>query len=126
VQAEVPVRGSRLDFRLEGERPALVEVKSVSLVIDRIARFPDAPSERAARHARVLAAEARRGQRAVLAFAVVRPDAEALAPNAPADPAFARALRHAMRAGVEVRAWRCEMDPGGARLTGEVPVLADR
>ena len=122
LEAEVPVGRSRLDFRLHGRWPALVEVKCASLVVDGVARFPDAPSERATRHARVLASHARRGNRASLVFIIVRPDAEAFAPLEDVDPHFAAALRRAHRAGVEVRAFRCATTPREVRVQDEVPV----
>lgn len=122
LEPEVAVEGSRLDFRLPGPRPGYVEVKSSSLVVGGEARFPDAPSERAARHARLLARLARRGRRAVLAFVVVRPDAEGFAPQEATDPVFARALRHAARAGVEVRAFRCATTARSLEVRDEVPV----
>jgi sugar fermentation stimulation protein A len=122
LRPEVALDGSRLDFAFPG---GFAEVKSASLVVEGEARFPDAPSERAARHAQVLARQARRGRRAVLAFVILRPDARSLAPHAEADPRFARALRSAARAGVEVRAFRCASSVRGLEVVEEVPVRLD-
>lgn len=120
LRAEVPVGASRIDFALPGQ--GLVEVKCVSLVAEGEARFPDAPSERAVRHALVLARHARKGRRAVLAFVIVRPDADTFAAQKSPDPLFARALRSAARAGVEVRAWRCATGTARMELREEVAV----
>ena len=52
VRREVNFGGSRLDFLLEAgnRRPFLVEVKSVTLVVDGWACFPDAVTQRGRRH----------------------------------------------------------------------------
>ena len=92
---------SRLDFRLEGPPGVLwVEVKSVTLLEGAMALFPDAPTVRGARHLDELAALARSGQGAMVAFLVQRNDARCFAPNGAQDPAFAAALSRAMAAGV--------------------------
>jgi sugar fermentation stimulation protein A len=120
---------SRLDFVLSsGERRCWVEVKSVTLVREGLALFPDAPTLRGARHLRELAdAIADRdvgaeGDRAAVVFIVQRGDATRFAPNAETDPAFARALTEAARAGVAVRAFGCRVDLGGIVLANELPV----
>ena len=47
IKKEVKIGNSRIDFVLDN---APLEVKDVSLVRDGIALFPDAPTERGARH----------------------------------------------------------------------------
>ncbi len=124
LRAEVARGGSRFDFvvsRPDGE--TLVEVKSVTLVQDGVARFPDAPTARGARHVREIEAFVRRGGRGVVLFVVQRHDARAVTPNRATDPAFARALASARRAGVLLRAasFRLRAD-GTARHLGALPV----
>lgn len=99
----------RFDFFLtesNGEG-CYLEVKSVTLVEDGTALFPDAPSERGARHMEELAAARREGFRAVVLFIIQRPDALCFRPNRDRDPVFARALAEASSAGVEVLARSC-------------------
>lgn len=128
IRREVPRGRSRFDFllRREGEREILVEVKSPSLVVAGVARFPDAPTLRGARHLRELEAEVRAGGRALVLFIVQRPDARSVAPNTATDPAFARALASAARSGVMMRAARFHLAPSGrATFRGFIPVHPD-
>jgi sugar fermentation stimulation protein A len=127
LRREFPVGRSRFDFllRREGERGVLVEVKSPSLVVKGVARFPDAPTVRGARHLRELESAVRAGGRALVLFIVQREDARSVAPNAATDPAFARALVSAERAGVTLRAARFHLAPSGrATFRGFIPVHA--
>lgn len=125
VRPEVRYGQSRIDFLLEGgppgAPPALVEVKSVTLVVGGEARFPDAPTRRGARHLGELAAAAAQGWRAAVLFLIQRADATHFAPNRAADPVFAAALQAAVLAGVEVYAFRLRVGPGGTELDAQVP-----
>ncbi|MFQ5693169.1 MAG: DNA/RNA nuclease SfsA, partial [Nitrospinota bacterium] len=113
-----------LDFRLTGPGlPAcLGETKSVTLVPGGVARFPDAPTLRGARHLRHLTEHASAGGRAAVLFVVLRSDAKAFSPNDENDPAFGRALREAAAAGVTVRALSCRVSKREIELLGEIPV----
>lgn len=121
---EVTVGDCRLDFALDlpdGRRH--VEVKSVTLVVEDVARFPDAPTARGAKHMRTLAGLAKRGEKASVVFVVQRSDAAAFAPNDALDPAFGSALRDAAACGVEIHAVACRMSMQEIELAGELPVL---
>ena len=112
---------SRVDFRLDyAHGPAYVEVKSVTLGFDgsAVAAFPDAVTQRGARHLRELATLAREGVRAVLLYCVNITGIEAVRPAQEIDPGYADALREAVAAGVEVLAY-------GVKLTPE-EVIIDR
>lgn len=114
----------RFDFFLTGSNGegCYIEVKSVTLVEDGTALFPDAPSERGARHMEELAVARREGFRAVVLFIIQRPDALCFRPNRDRDPLFARALAGAASAGVEVLARSCLVSLGGVELDGPVRV----
>lgn len=123
LEREVRCGESRLDFRLDGPNgPLWLETKSVTLVEDGVALFPDAPTLRGQRHLRQLAAQAARGERGAVVFVVQRPDAEVFMPHHRADPAFAAALTEAARAGVEVHAFRCEVSLTEIRIAVPIPV----
>jgi len=118
------VRGdSRLDFLLtDAEEGRLwVEIKSVTLVEDGVARFPDAPTERGAKHLRELVAAVADGDRAAVVFVVQRADAHRFEPHAAADPVFEETLRAAAGAGVDVRAYRCAVTLAGIEIAGAIP-----
>jgi sugar fermentation stimulation protein A len=118
---------SRFDFLLHSRgRPTLAEVKSVGLVEDGRALFPDAPTARGTRHLRELRDHARAGGSALLAFVVQRGDAEEVAPHAELDPEFTQALREARRAGVRVLAFKSRVNERGAAIVGRLPVRMPR
>lgn len=105
---------SRVDFRLDyPQGPAYVEVKSVTLGFDdcAVAAFPDAVTQRGARHLRELASLARDGVRAVLLYCVNLTGIEAVRPAEEIDPGYAVALREAVAAGVEVLAYGVQLTP---------------
>lgn len=115
---------SRVDFwlRLPGGE-VFLEVKNCHLVYpDRRAYFPDAPSERAARHLDELAAVARAGHRALVLFTVQRADARALRPSDLHDPRFAAAARRAAAAGVRFRALSIRPTLAGFHVERFIPV----
>lgn len=120
IRREPRWRSGRFDFLLEDPGRCWLEVKTVSLVVDGLALFPDAPTVRGARHLRDLARLARTGDRAAVLFLVVR-QAERLAPNAAADPSFAEALRAAAEAGVEVLARRASLQGRRLRVGRPLP-----
>ncbi len=125
VQPEVRYGESRLDFRLEGpEEVCWVETKSVTLVDDQgIAYFPDAPTARGSRHLRALLQITRAGCRAAVVFIIQREDAQAFAPAAQVDPEFAQTLDRVAAAGVEVRAYACQVTLQTITLQRAVPVI---
>ena len=113
---------SRIDFRLEYPGgPAYIEVKSVTLGFDgsSVAAFPDAVTQRGAKHLRELAHLARDGIRAVQLYCVNLSGIDAVRPAEEIDSAYAAALREAVACGVEVLAY-------GVRLTHEEMVVDRR
>ena len=123
VQREVRRGESRLDFRLSGsEGICWVEVKSVTLVEGGVARFPDAPTARGARHLCELTAAVRQGKRAAVVFVIQRPDARCFTPHVRADAAFGAALQEAASAGVGVYAWTCEVSERSIVVDRQIPI----
>jgi len=114
---------SRLDMALGGpEGTCYLETKSVTLVVDGIGLFPDAPTGRGRKHMGSLSKAARVGHRAAVVFVVQREDAQAFAPNDEADPQFGVALRQAVRDGVEAYAYGCHVTTREIVLAGQLPV----
>jgi len=122
------VENSRIDFRLDYEHgSAWVEVKSVTLGFDgtKVAAFPDAVTQRGARHLRELAALARVGVRAVQLYCVNLSDIDAVRPAEEIDPVYAAALREAVAAGVEVLAYGVTLTPEQMWVDRPLPVLLE-
>ncbi len=110
-QVEPRLGEGRADFLLScGSRRIWVELKSVTLVRDGVALFPDAPTARGARHMRELEKVVQNGEEALVLFVVQRPDAERFGPNFEVDERFTEAFCGALRAGVQTRALVCAFD----------------
>jgi len=93
VRSEIRVGRSRFDFLLkQGNQDILVEVKSCTLVGERVAMFPDAVTERGARHLRELAEISEAGVRAVFLFIVHWPFARIFMPDFHTDLNFSQTL----------------------------------
>lgn len=125
-EAPSPDGAMRVDFLLHAPdgRPYYLEVKNVSAAVDaRRALFPDAVSERASRHARVLAGLRQSGAGAGILFCVQREDVDEVAPADLIDPAYGRALRAAAADGVDVLALRARVTPRGIQLNRRLPVV---
>ncbi len=119
-----PQLSGRLDFRLAGHArhaDCFIEVKNVTLLQQHRLLFPDAVSARAGRHLRLLLELAQNGERAVLLFLLNRPEGRCFGAAEDIDPAYARGLREAAAAGVEVRALRVRHHDQAMELAEVVP-----
>ena len=86
------------------------------------APFPDAPTQRGARHLKGLAQLAEAGYGAYVLFVIQMADAAYLHPNDATDPGFANALREAAAKGVQVIAMDCHVDVDSMEIRNPVPV----
>lgn len=122
VRREVRFRDSRLDFLLENDagRHLYVEAKSVTLVEDGVAFFPDAVTARGARHLEELIRAVGEGHDAAALFVLQRPDADRIVAARRIDPVFADTLARARDAGVRILGRRCAVAWDGIRLGGRV------
>jgi sugar fermentation stimulation protein A len=107
----------------ESGRKTWIEVKNVTLVEEGIARFPDAVSTRASRHLEALRFAVEIGDRAVLLLHVGRADGDVVRPADAIDPHWGASLRRVVGEGVEVMAWRCQVDVDRLQLIE--PVVVD-
>ena len=99
---------SRFDFSfVKDGKECFLEVKGVTLENDGVCAFPDAPTERGAKHLRGLTALAEESFGAYVLFVIQMADVKYLHPNDATDPAFGAALRAAAAAGVTVLAFDC-------------------
>ena len=115
---------SRFDFSfVKDGKTCFLEVKGVTLETDGVCAFPDAPTERGAKHLRGLTEAAREGCGAYVLFVIQMADVQYLHPNDTTDPEFGKALREAAAAGVEVLAVDCEVTVGEMKIRQFVPVV---
>lgn len=113
---------SRFDFSfaLDG-KPCFMEVKGVTLEDDGVCAFPDAPTERGAKHLRGLTQAVKDGYTAFVLFVIQMSDVKYLHPNDKTDPAFGDALREAAENGVNVLAMDCAVTEDEMHI--RLPVL---
>lgn len=110
LKAESRYGTSRFDFYCEYEdKKAYIEVKGVTLENDNIVSFPDAPTERGARHVSELIECIKDGYEAYIIFVVQMKNVLHFEPNAVNDPAFAETLKRAEKEGVNIIAVDCSV-----------------
>ena len=124
LRPETAYGGSRFDFywELEKARRGFWEVKGVTLEDGGVARFPDAPTLRGVKHLEELALACGEGYEAGVCFIVQMAGMDRVEPNDATHPEFGAALRRAARAGVEVLALECAVEPGRLTVRREIPV----
>lgn len=111
---------SRIDIYLSREdEECYVEVKGVTLIVDGEARFPDAPTERGAKHLKELIKLKKEGNRCCVFFLIQHPIGKFFRPNWENDPKFSQTLNDAYGAGVEILVYRCNNQLEGIELVPE-------
>ena len=120
-QREKAVDNSRIDIYLENLNgdSCFVEVKGVTLIVDGEARFPDAPTERGAKHLRELIKLKKEGNRCCVFFFFFYPAGKFFRPNWKNDPNFSKTLNEAFEEGVEILVYRCDNRLDGIDLIPE-------
>lgn len=116
---EFPLGGSRFDLLINDR--VLIETKSVNLVVDGKALFPDAPTIRGKRHVEELMNLADSFEPAVI-FVVQREDAESFGPNWKTDPEFSESLKEFGRKGYRIHAFGCRVTLEEIYIERELPV----
>ena len=121
LRAESKWGDSRFDFYFEKDgKPCYLEVKGVTLENDGVCAFPDAPTERGAKHLRELTQLVQEGYGGFVLFVIQMADVKYLHPNDATDPAFGAALRQAHAAGVQVLAMCCHVTENTMDITHPV------
>jgi sugar fermentation stimulation protein A len=129
-QREKTVGNSRIDIYLANRQedccgmnfltePCYVEVKGVTLVVGDEARFPDAPTERGAKHLKELIKLKKEGNRCVVFFLIQHPAGTSFRPNWENDPMFSETLNEAYANGVEILVYGCDNRLDGIDLIPE-------
>jgi len=123
VMCEVVFGDSRFDIYAENEtEKCFIEVKNVSMKEGKYALFPDAVTIRGQKHLKTLMEVKKSGMRAVMLYIVQRTDVEIFAPAKEIDPEYAKALKLAVDAGVEVIVMQAEVSPEGIYIKKKLPV----
>lgn len=140
LKAECKHGDSRFDFYLEVEnnniasaadqestvKKLFIEVKGVTLEMEGLAMFPDAPTERGLKHVRELTALAGVGYGAAIIFVIQMEGMHSFTPNSSTQPEFAAALKEAQAAGVKLLALECSVEPDSLAVNGRmIPIQLD-
>ena len=100
-----------------------MEVKGVTLEENGIAMFPDAPTERGARHLRELVKVKEEGFGAYILFVLQMKGVHAFTPHKERDPRFYESLVAAYEGGVVVIVCDTVVTPEDIRLDREIPMI---
>ena len=126
VESEKTIGNSRIDIYLanldSNKNPideTYVEVKSVTLIKDGVAQFPDAPTERGRKHLEELILLKKEGKRSVVFFLIEHPNGNAFRPNWENDAKFSMTLKKAYNKGVEILVYKTENTLENIELTGK-------
>jgi len=118
-------RNSRVDFLLESaaRKACYVEIKNVHLMRKAdLAEFPDAKTERGAKHLEELGDMVEQGFRAVMLFLIQIGSARQFTLARDIDPKYGAAYDRARSRGVEAMAWKCRIEQGGIEIDTPVPI----
>ncbi len=123
LKAESVHGDSRYDFSFikEGKK-CLLEVKGVTLENDGVCAFPDAPTQRGAKHITGLKNAVKEGFGAYVLFVIQMENVKYLHPNDDTDPAFGQALREAAAAGVQILAMDCRVTEDSMTIQNPVDI----
>ncbi|MCI6956645.1 MAG: DNA/RNA nuclease SfsA [Candidatus Faecousia sp.] len=117
---------SRFDLSfIKDGRQCFLEVKGVTLENNGICAFPDAPTERGAKHLRGLLRAAQEGYGAYVLFVIQMSPVRYLHPNDTTDPGFGEALRRAAAGGVQVLAMDCRVTESTMEIQNPVSVVLE-
>ena len=123
LRAETKHGDSRFDFSFTKDgKQCFLEVKGCTLETEGVCAFPDAPTERGAKHLRGLTEAVKDGYGGYVLFVIQMEDVKYLHPNDATDPEFGRALREAAANGVEVLAVNCHVTVDEMVIRNFVPV----
>ena len=126
IRPEYTYGSSRFDLFVEADgKKVFIEVKGVTLEENGVARFPDAPSERAVKHVKELEGAVKAGYEAYVFFVVQMKGVRVFTPNMDTHPAFGEALLSASKAGVHVLAYDCKVGKDDIHIEDEVPVVLE-
>jgi sugar fermentation stimulation protein A len=117
---------SRFDFKLSTEDESEIyylEVKGVTLEKGGHCKFPDAPTERGAKHILELIEAKKQGYGAGILFLIQIDDVRTFSPNDETDIKFAEALKLAKENSVDIMAYNCKVEKDGIEINDSVSIL---
>jgi sugar fermentation stimulation protein A len=124
IEREKKYGNSRFDFRLSNENEEYyLEVKGVTLELDGICKFPDAPTQRGTKHLLELIDVVESGRGAGVIFLIQMDDIIYFTPHKDMDKNFSDALIKCRENGVDIFAYKCKIGEDFIELYEEVDVV---
>ncbi len=120
VRREIKIDRRRIDLLINDRE--LIETKSVNLVKESVALFPDAPTKRGTEHI-VKLMEVSKIYRPAVFFVVQREDATRFSPNFNVDEVFSKTLFEFYKKGFKVKAFLCKVSLEQIYINKEIPVI---
>lgn len=111
------VEFKKVDLKKGSDKFHFIEVKNVSLVEDKVAKFPDSVTERGQKHLQDLMELIDHGHTCEILFTIQRTDGKIFAPASDIDPDYAEILKKASDHGVIISPYLCDLSPEGIALT---------
>ncbi len=123
IKREVQYGNSRFDIYVEdGDRKAFFEVKGVTLEINGVAMFPDAPTIRGVKHIKELIRAKNEGYEAYILFCIQMKEVTLFTPNEDTHKEFAIALKEASESGVNILAYDCNVSATEIKIDRKVNI----
>lgn len=110
IKCEKKYKNSRFDLYVKADgKENFVEVKGVTLEENKIAKFPDAPTERGIKHINELVDAVKNGYDAYVVFVIQLKGVNSFEPNYKTHKKFGEALKFAEKNGVKILAFDCNV-----------------
>lgn len=125
ITREKTYGNSRFDFKLTNKNEDIyyLEVKGVTLEDKGHTRFPDAPTERGAKHLLELVEIKEKGMGAGILFLIQMDDMSTFQVNKEMDEKFANALELARNSGVDIFAYGCKVGENYIELKNKLDII---
>ncbi|MCR3955891.1 MAG: DNA/RNA nuclease SfsA [Gudongella sp.] len=106
IKGEQRYGDSRFDiYYRDGDREGFIEIKGVTLEVEGLSKFPDAPTVRGTRHIMEMISAVQEGYEGNILFLIQMKGPKTFTPNRVMDPAFGEALDMAISRGVRVHVY---------------------
>ena len=128
IKREQKYGNSRLDIyyeREDGEKTikGFIEVKGVTLELNNLCLFPDAPTERGLKHILELVKAHEEGYETNIIFLIQMDNVDKFAPNYEMHPEFAKTLAKCQKEGVNIHAFSCKVAPDTVVLSKAIEII---
>lgn len=124
LKREVSYGNSRFDLFFEREnKKGFIEIKGVTLEVDSLSLFPDAPTERGKKHVDEMVKAVQEGYEGYIFFLIQMDDINFFTPNINMDKNFSESLLTAKKSGVKILAYNSIVTKDEIVLDKQVKVL---